>query len=441
MKCRLVMFFTVWMLVSGGGTLEAQTNRKIKALQTQKKEIQKGLTRSRKELKTTEKTVATKLRDISMIANRLEARQRYIDTMEVQLKKVSDQVNALERKVERTAAELETKKADYARALRYARACKSVGSPLLFVLSTRSVTQMYRRSRYAREYANYQRTLAEQIVRKQDDLLAQKNELLGVKAEKNRLIAECEQQKALLQKQHDEEQKNVAGLRQRQKHLKKEVEQQQQQLSALDKKIDQMIAYEVEQARKRAEAARKKAEAEARRKAEKQRKQGRNQAASGKKEGKKSSSIPPEYKWITPQEQALNGNFARNKGRLPVPITGSYMVGSHFGTYNVPGLKNVRLDNKGTNYVGHPGAMARSIFDGEVSAVFQFGDTKNVLVRHGSYISVYCNLSSVRVSKGQKVKARDILGTVEDDGTGNCVLHFQLRKETQKLNPEVWIGR
>ncbi len=121
------------MLVSGGGTLEAQTNRKIKALQTQKKEIQKGLTRSRKkELKTTEKTVATKLRDISMIANRLEARQRYIDTMEVQLKKVSDQVNALERKVERTAAELETKKADYAKALRYARACTSVGSPLLF---------------------------------------------------------------------------------------------------------------------------------------------------------------------------------------------------------------------------------------------------------------------------------------------------------------------
>ena len=191
------MFFTVRMLVSGGGPLEAQTNRKIKALQTQKKEIQKGLTRSRKELKTTEKTVATKLRDISMIANRLEARQRYIDTMEVQLRKASDQVNALERKVERTAAELETKKAVYARALRYARACKSVGSPLLFVLSTRSVTQMYRRSRYAREYANYQRTLAEQIVRKQDDLLAQKNELLGVKAEKHRLIAECEQQKAL----------------------------------------------------------------------------------------------------------------------------------------------------------------------------------------------------------------------------------------------------
>ncbi len=441
MKCGLVMLFAVWTYLSGVGSTYAQINRKIKVLQTQKKEIQKGLTRSRKELKTTEKAVATKLRDINMIANQLESRQRYIDTMETQLRRVSDRVDGLERKVERTAAELERKKADYAKALRYARACKSVESPLLFVLSSRSVAQMYRRSRYAREYAGYQRTLAEQIVRKRDELLEQKNELLGVKEEKNRLIAECERQKALLQKQHDEERKNVAGLQQKQKHLKKEVEQQQRQLSALDKKIDRMIAYEVEQARKRAEAARRKAEAEARRIAEKRRGKSRDQVASGKGGGKESSSTLSGHEWITPQDQALNGSFARNKGRLPVPITGRYMVGSHFGTYNVPGLRNVRLDNKGTNYVGRPGAMARSVFDGEVSAVFQFGDAKNVLVRHGSYISVYCNLSSVRVSKGQKIKTRDILGTVEDDGTGNCVLHFQLRKETQKLNPEVWIGR
>lgn len=423
----------LWLFVAGVGTSEAQNSRKVKALQNQKKEMQKDLTRSQKELKTTEKTVAVKLKDISLIANQLENRQRYIDTMEAQLAMVEAQVEALGRKVERTAAELEDKKADYAKALRYARVCKSVGSPLLFVLSSRSVTQMYRRSRYAREYANYQRTLGEQIQRKQDDLLEQRNELLAAKAEKNRLLAECERQKALLQAQHDEEQKNVAGLRQKQKQLKKEVERQRRQLSALDEKIDQAIAYEVEQARKRAEAARKKAE---RQKAKKQQAQRR----SGKEE-KKESSIPSEYRWITPQDQALEGSFVRNKGRLPVPITGRYMVGSHFGTYNVPGLKNVRLDNKGTNYVGKPGAMARSIFDGVVSAVFQFGETKNVLVRHGSYISVYCNLSSVRVSKGQAVKARDILGTVEDDGTGNCVLHFQLRKEKQKLNPELWIGR
>ena len=426
------MSVSFWMCAAAL-PLQAQNSRKVKALQTQKKELQKNLKQSRKELKATEKDVAGKLRDISMIVNRLENRQKYIDTMEVQLRRVDDRMKTLEERVARTTQDLERKKGDYAKALRYARACKSVGSPLLFVLSSKSVTQMYRRSRYAREYACYQRNLAEQIVERRNDLLEEKGQLLAVKAEKNRLKEECERQKALLQQQKEEEQKNVAGLRQKQKRLNKEVVQQQRQLSALDRKIDQLVAYEIEQARKRAEAA-------ARRKAERQRKKVQAVASKDRKD-KAAGSIPPEYKWITPQERELNGNFIRNKGRLPVPITGKYMIGSHFGTYNVPGLKNVRLDNKGTNYIGRPGAMARSIFDGEVSTVFQFGGSKNVLVRHGSYISVYCNLSSVRVSKGQKVKARDILGVVEDDGSGHCVLHFQLRKEKQKLNPEVWVGR
>ncbi len=145
--------------------------------------------------------------------------------------------------------------------------------------------------------------------------------------------------------------------------------------------------------------------------------------------------------WLTAEDRQLNGTFEQNKGRLPVPLTGQYMIGNRFGTYTVPGLKNVQLETKGVNYVGRSGARARSIFAGEVTAVFQFGGSRNVLIRHGSYISVYCNLSSVTVTKGQKVNAKDIIGTIADDGTGKCVLHFQLRKETAKLNPESWIGR
>lgn len=439
-KSACVFLVAFWGLLP---VADAQSNRKIKALQTKKKEIQKGLVRSQKELKSTEKTVIVKMKDIDQIANRLVSRQRYIDTMEAQLKRVGDQVDVLQQAVDKTARELGTKKEDYARALRYASAYRTVSSPLLFVFSSQSFSQMYRRSRYAREYANYQRTLAEEIVEKQNELMDRKNELLRLREEKRRLLAECEEQKALLQKQHDEEKKNVAGLQRKKKTLQKEVESQRRQLSELDKTIDRMIAYEVEQARKRAEAARKKAEAEARRKAEQQRKKNGKKTASSKTSatGKNKPASPSSGKWITPQEEALNGSFERNKGRLPVPITGSYMVGSRFGTYNVPGLRNVQLDNKGTNYIGRSGAMARSIFDGEVTAVFQFGDTKNVLVRHGHYISAYCNLSSVRVAKGQRVKTRDILGTVDNDGSGNCVLHFQLRKEKAKLNPEAWIGR
>ena len=141
---------------------------------------------------------------------------------------------------------------------------------------------------------------------------------------------------------------------------------------------------------------------------------------------------------LTPAEDLrISGSFESNRGRLPIPITGAYRIVSHFGQYSVEGLRNVTLDNKGINIKGEAGAQARSIFDGEVSAVFSFGGTVVVMVRHGSYISVYCNLSSVNVRRGQKVTTRQALGRVGQDN----ILQFQLRKETQKLNPESWLGR
>ena len=137
------------------------------------------------------------------------------------------------------------------------------------------------------------------------------------------------------------------------------------------------------------------------------------------------------------EDVRISGNFESNRGRLPMPITGAYRIVSHFGQYNVEGLHNVTLDNKGINIKGENGAQARSIFDGEVSGVFSFGGTMVVMVRHGSYISVYCNLVSVNVHRGQRVSTRQALGRVGSDN----ILQFQLRKETTKLNPESWLGR
>ena len=120
-----------------------------------------------------------------------------------------------------------------------------------------------------------------------------------------------------------------------------------------------------------------------------------------------------------------------------MPITGPYKIVTRFGQYNVAGLKGIRLDSKGINIKGQAGARARSIFDGVVCYVFNLGGSMGVMVRHGSYISVYTNLSSVSVSRGQRVATRQVLGTV---GSEN-ILQFQLRKEIAKLNPESWLGR
>lgn len=136
-------------------------------------------------------------------------------------------------------------------------------------------------------------------------------------------------------------------------------------------------------------------------------------------------------------DRMMNNGFEANKGRLPMPITGGYRVVSHFGQYHVAGLKGVTLDNKGINIMGGSGCKARAIYDGEVSAVLSYAGTVVVMLRHGAYISVYSNLSSASVSRGQKVSTRQVVGTVGPDH----ILQFQLRKERAKLNPEAWLGR
>ena len=122
-----------------------------------------------------------------------------------------------------------------------------------------------------------------------------------------------------------------------------------------------------------------------------------------------------------------------------MPITGSYSIVRNFGSYAVEGLKNVRLDSKGIHLKGQPGAKAQCVFDGEVSGVVLVPGTGShiVTVRHGKYISVYCNLASVSVRPGQHVSTRQILGIVGGDG----VMQFQLRNWKQLLNPMRWLGR
>ncbi len=114
---------------------------------------------------------------------------------------------------------------------------------------------------------------------------------------------------------------------------------------------------------------------------------------------------------------------------------------SHYGSYNVTGLRGVTLDNKGINLSCAAPAQARAVYEGDVTAVFSVGGLSNVLIRHGAYISVYCNLARASVRTGQHVKARQPIGTIARDATGRYTLHFQLRHETQKLNPERWLGR
>ena len=429
-------------------TLQAQNSKKVKELKQQQTKLKTELQNSKAQLDRTRKQVKTGQKNVDFLGVQMNNRLTRIHQLEDELDNLESDIIRLQGNISKLDGEVRMRRERLKAAVRYARAQRENHNPIVFVLSAKTFSQMYRRARYAREYVRYQHNLGEQILQKQAELLDAQNLMLEAKSQKSRVLSEVMLQRKDLNAQQVQERKKVAGLKGQESKLQGKVAEQQKQLAALDKKIEQVIAYEIEQARKKAEEeARKKAAAEEAARKKKaasgkgQATTGKGQTATGKSQAAGSKGTGSKAGWLTAEDRQLNGTFEQNKGRLPVPITGQYMLGSRFGLYNVPGMKNVQLDNKGTNYVGRPGARARAVFDGVVTSVFQFAGTRNVLVRHGSYISVYCNLSSTIVTTGQKVRARDILGTVADDGSGNCTLHFQLRKETVKLNPENWIGK
>lgn len=412
----------------------AQT-KQIKDLKSRKVQMERGIQKKKTELDKTRHDAVKKEQTVDFIEDQLQSRLRYMQGLQRDIDTLDNRIVALTEERRQLQHELDERRDKYIRSLRMARYSSNLRNPLLFMFSAKSFPQLYRRMRYAREFAALQKRLGIQVIEQQNRVRDKQNELLEVKEERSNTMREVIRQRKQLTAEHSIVKFNAAKLRQRQKQIEKEVAEQQRKLNALSKKIDELVAYEIEQARKRAEAeAKRKREAEERARAAKNAK-----GKSGKMAPSNTSKSTATTKWLTAEDKKLNGSLEQNKGRLPVPITGPYRIERRFGLTHI--TNSVVLDNKGVNYQGQAGAHARSIFDGEVSAVFQLGNMKNVLVRHGSYISVYCNLSSTIVTRGQKVKARDLIGTVAPDDRGQFVLHFQLRKEVTKLNPEQWIWR
>ena len=437
-------------------TLTAQTNKKIKKLQSERTTLEKQISDSEKLLKTTKKDVASQLNNLMVISSQITKQQNYVQSVHNEVSALQGDITSLQKQLKVLEKDLADCKQKYRRAVTQLNRNRLGQSKWKFILSANSFRQMSRRMRYITEYSKYQRAQGEIIRQKEDTIKAKRAELLATKQEKNALLQEGKEQQARLEQQKQDRQKVVNNLNAKQKQLQNTIAQNKKRQKQLDARIDKLIQEEIaaaERRRKEAEA-RRRAEAERKRKEEERRAAAANKkAAAGKKpsaSNKKTSTKPskPAERTATPRfyeednaDRAVNGSFQANKGRLPMPITGSYFISAHYGQYNVEGLRGVQLDNKGINITGQPGAQARSVFAGEVTAIFSLGGMQNVIVRHGSYMSVYCNLASCAVKRGQKVSARQLLGRVATDASGNCTLHFQLRREREKLNPEPWLGR
>lgn len=498
----------------------------VRKLQSKRAEIQKKIKQQERALRANQADVKQRLQNLMVINSEIDERQKSIDGIQKDIHQIDGNIGILKSQLQTLEQQLTDRKTKYIQSMRYMARHRSVQDKMMFVFSAKNFTEMYRRLRFVREYAAFQRAQGEIVKAKQLQVNDKHKQLETVKGYKNNLLYKDKREHAALQTKQDEQKKVVQNLQNQQRTIQAIIAEQRKKDAALNAIIDRMVAEEVAKARARAaaeakrkaeaaEAARRRAQELARKKAaaeaaarenqrriaeakareaqlkaearaaaqaeenarkarlaaaEKAKKEAADNEARAAAERKartelaareaEAARLAAERKAMAEQERnnraiaeakknaeearrlstvdrMMSGGFEANKGRLPMPITGSYRVVSHFGQYNVEGLKNVTLDNKGVNILGQPGCMARSIYDGEVSGIYGYSGTYVVMVRHGAYISVYCNLKSVSVSKGQRVSTRQSLGAV---GTDN-ILQFQLRREAAKLNPEVWLGR
>lgn len=444
---------------TGKGKTNTVKPTSIQDLEKQRKKIQQQIKEQERRLASSQQDVKKRLQTLMIINTEIAGKRRTIDTIRKDLSHLDVEIEDLGMQIDSLKVELANCKKRYVKSMRYMHRNRSSQNQLMFIFSADNLTQMFRRLRFMREYAAYQHVQGDLVKAQQQELTLKHEELRQAKDHKTRLLVRGEQERRELEGKQTEQQNVVKTLQKEQKTIQGIIAQQKQKDAALNAQIDRLIAEEVARQKARAAAeAKRKAEAAARERrlaearAREEKAKAEALAAKSKKEKEEADRRlrKAEEERIAEERRAesapltmpsedirISGNFESNRGRLPMPITGAYRIVSHFGQYNVEGLHNVTLDNKGINIKGESGAMARSIFDGEVSRVFSFGGTMVVMVRHGSYISVYCNLSSVSVSRGQRVSTRQVLGRV---GTDN-ILQFQLRKETAKLNPESWLGR
>ena len=439
-------------------------------MQASQKQLHQDIEKKKKQKAELDRKVKQQMQDVLVLGGEIDDKKRLIDTIRVHIATLDSALSMLNAEMKVLERELADRQQRYVKSMRYMYRNRNSQSKMMFVFSAKNVNQMYRRSRFMKEYATYQKAQGEAVKIKQTQIEAKQQEIESNRQEKNAKLRQGETEQQNLERKQAEQKQMVAKLQKEQRTVQELIKKEQKQEAELNAKIEKLIAEEVAREKARIEAEKKrKAEELARKERERKEREKRlaeakameeaakAQARAAKTEREKAEAIQrakdAEKLRVTAErhveeskkdidnfvnadpDKKLTGNFASNKGRLPMPITGPYQVVRGFGSNVVEGLGNVHLSSKGLHIKGQPGAMARCVFDGEVSKIFYSGSSYIVMVRHGRYISVYCDLANVAVKVGQKVSTNQTLGKL---GASNT-MQFQLRNWTDLLNPRPWL--
>lgn len=392
-------------------------------LEQRKAQIQEEIRENERLLqdaKKKEKSV-TKLIDIQK--NKIKLKERLINTTEKQTKLLSNDMYINQMQINRLKRELVILKEDYAEMIVKSYKSRSEQSRAMFLLSSENFLQAYKRAQYMKQYTSYRKMQGEEIKSKSDQLTIYNGKLSVQKTAKQKLIEENEKERIALQKEKLQQEILVNSIKKDKKKYIAEIKKKEKEKRGVEKEIKRLIREAIAEANRKAALINAKANPKA-------------STAATIKATESSDKIV-----LTAEGKIIADNFKANRGRLPWPVERG-VVSLGYGDQPHPVYKTLTVHNSGVEITTDPGSNARAVFSGEVTRVMVFSPlNKAVMIQHGDYFTVYQNLSSVYVSKGDKVSIKQAIGKVRTNSdTGKTVIKFTISQNTTYNNPESWLS-
>ena len=372
-------------------------SQSVKNLKSQREKTLKELEETKKMIQQTNSNEKATVNKLNLLNKDIQTRKRLIHDLNYEIQGLDQEMTRLSMKRDSLQADLEALKESYAELVRQSHYTIADESPLLFILSAEDFQQMLRRVRYMQEFQQFRKEQVARIENTQAEIDMQNQMLSENKSDKEEAVRTHKVQQDNLSRDEKKQKAMLEQLKKKKSTLLAQQKKQQKKADDLNRKIEELIAKEMSQSK---------------------------------------------GKTLTKEQTLIAGGFEKNKGRLPMPVEKGFISG-HFGVQAHPTLEKVTVNNKGVYIQTSAGTQARAVYEGEVTSCFVMSGTTAVIIQHGNYRTVYSGLASVSVKKGDKVKAKQAIGTIysdpEDDNA--TTLFFQIWLNKNILNPEQWLAK
>ena len=422
MKYLMLLLLVIGLFTAGNVQAQSGSDELKKRVAKYNEELDQ-LNREYEETANNKKST---LKQLNNLKQQIEIREAKINSINSELRVLDNQISESNSTVHNLQSQLDQLKKQYAAMILFAYHNRNSYNKLMFIFAAKDFNQGYKRMKYLQEFAGYRERQAEYIEGTEKELHLKINELDNTKKEKSNILVDQIKEKVTLGKQKKDEAKVVEDLSKQQGQLKEQQRELQRKIARANQEIRDAIRREIAAERKRAEDAAK----------------ANNTANNGGTKSSSSRTITSkstdrEVLTNTPEGARISDNFLENKGHLTWPVANG-IVTHEMGVYKIEGI---RTESYGLEIKTNTGAPVRAVFEGKVTMVRNLEGTFIVVVEHGEYFTSYENLKSIVVAAGQKVTAKQMIGTVASDpSSGESSLQFSIYKGSNPVNPRSWLA-